>query len=563
MRGQAFALFRPLMADLRFFVTQEGILNQGGSGNDTIAHYTGLFSSNTVRGADGNDVISFANQTTAATIRAVASAGTAGVAKVMYVGAYESAGSIAETTFTAETASLTQIGTVEVSAEIQTLQLTGLQTVRQGSIIQGGVGNDSIFLGDQITTFDQVSVRGGTGNDVIGTFNSGGATTGILSNLSGGEIKGGNGNDTVYVNLSGESASDFKIVGNAGNDTVMFSAASAEANSGFIAGGKGNDTVYVDAASGKYASIKGGDGKDSIYVAFSAVTNNSLIDAGSDDGADTINLALDTYSSTSVYGGGGNDSIVVSGSTDAGTNLFDAGTGDDTVVFQSAGADTISGSTIKGGVGNDSIYLNPQAIGAFQSGLIQGGKGNDTITIATVDVIGSAGSVATTLKGGAGADSLTISAVGGKTGVVNSGTFAFDSFGQSTLTEMDTLSFSTAAISADSDASYGSGRINVFAGMGLNTGVSGAGAVGQVSASSGYIIWSGYSDNSLTARVSAIDAGYTTTGDYAVFTTDNTTRYLFVQGGSTDLVARLSNEDSLSAGLAVIAKSGNSISFGY
>ena len=240
----------------------------------------------------------------------------------------------------------------------------------------------------------------------------------------------------------------------------MFSAASAEANSAFIAGGKGNDTVYVDAASGKYASIKGGDGKDSIYVAFSAVTNNSLIDAASDDGADTINLALDTYSSTSVYGGGGNDSIVVSGSTDAGTNLFVAGTGDDTVVFQSAGADTISGSTIKGGAGNDSIYLNPQALGAVQSGLIQGGKGNDTITIATVDAIGSAGSVATTLKGGAGADSLTISAVGGETGVVNSGTFAFDSFGQSTLTEMDTLSFSTAAISADADASYGSGRIN-------------------------------------------------------------------------------------------------------
>ena len=31
--------------------------------------------------------------------------------------------------------------------------------------------------------------------------------------------------------------------------------------------------------------------------------------------------------------------------------------------------------------------------------------------------------------------------------------------------------------------------------------------------------------------------------DYAVFTTDNTTRYLFVQGGTTDMVARLSNDD--------------------
>ena len=164
-----------------------GILNQGGSGNDTIAHYTG-----------------FSLRTPFAVLLAMTlfplptkqlqppsvpkSAGTAGVAKVMYAGAYESAGSIAERTFTAETASLTELGTVEVSASIQTLQLTGLSTVRAGSVFQGGVGNDSIFLGDQITTFDKVSVRGGTGSDVIGTFNSGGATTGILSNLSGGEI---------------------------------------------------------------------------------------------------------------------------------------------------------------------------------------------------------------------------------------------------------------------------------------------------------------------------------------------------------------------------------------
>ena len=95
--------------------------------------------------------------------------------------------------------------------------------------------------------------------------------------------------------------------------------------------------------------------------------------------------------------------------------------------------------------------------------------------------------------------------------------------------------------------------------MGLNTGVSGAGAVGQVSASGGFVVFSGYSDNSLTARVSAIDAGYTTTGDFAVFTTDNT-RYLFVQGGTTDLVAKLSNEDALSAGGTII-KSGNTIGF--
>ena len=59
------------MADLRFFVTQEGTLNQGGSGNDSIFNYTGTFSSDTVKGSGGNDLISFANQTTARRIVAV------------------------------------------------------------------------------------------------------------------------------------------------------------------------------------------------------------------------------------------------------------------------------------------------------------------------------------------------------------------------------------------------------------------------------------------------------------------------------------------------------------
>jgi len=551
------------MADLRFFVTQEGILNQGGSGNDTVFHYTGIFSANTVKGANGNDLISFANQTTAATVRAIAqSAGTAGNLLAIYSGVYESAGSIAEKVFTASTAQSAGGVPAEVSAQVQTLQLTGIQTVRKDSLFAAGQGNDSVFFGDQVTTFDDVSVRGGKGNDVLGTFNSGGATTGILSQLSGGEVKGGAGNDTVYINLSGESATDFKIVGNAGTDTVMFSAASAEANSGFIAGGAGNDSVVVVAASGANTTVNGGKGNDSIDVNFSAVTNNGLIQGGSDDGDDTIRLALDTYSSTSVYGGGGNDSIVVSGSVDNGTNIFDAGTGNDTIFFQSAGVDTISGSTILGGAGADSILFHSNSAGALQSALIQGGAGDDTITVTDLVAGGSAGAIGTTLKGGAGADSITLSAVDGGGAAAGSGHFSFGKFNESTLSSMDTLTFQTAAISADADAAYGSAKIHIFGGMGLNTGVSGAGAVGQVSASGGYVVWSGYSDNSLTARVSAIDAGYTTTGDFAVFTTNNTTRYLFIQGGSTDLVARLSDEDSLSAGLTTITKSGNSIGFG-
>ena len=172
--------------------------------------------------------------------------------------------------------------------------------------------------------------------------------------------------------------------------------------------------------------------------------------------------------------------------------------------------------------------------------------------------MGSAGAVAATIKGGAGADSLTVSAVGAGGG---SAVFSYGAFAQSTLDSMDTLTFNTAAVSAGT--TFDSSQILVDLAMGITTGVSGAGAVGQVSASGGFVVFSGYTDNSLTARVSAINAGYSTTGDYAVFTTDNTTRFLFVQGGTTDMVARLSDDDQLSAGLGSILRSGNTIGFGF
>ena len=269
-------------------------------------------------------------------------------------------------------------------------------------------------------------------------------------------------------------------------------------------------------------------------------------------------MKLGAASATSVYGGAGNDSIVLSGSTDGGGNLFTLGDGGDTIFFQSAGASSLSGATVDGGAGADSINIGAVSAGAANSALIKGGAGDDTINFTDLRLAGSAGAVATTIKGGAGADVLQISAVGSGAGA-GSAIFAYDAFSESTLSGMDTLTFSTAAVSAGL-GSFGSSQILINVGMGLNTGVSGAGAVSQVSASGGFVVFSGYSDNSLTARVSAIDAGYTTTGDFAVFSTDGTTRYLFVQGGTTDLVATLSNEDSLSAGGTII-RSGNTIGF--
>jgi hypothetical protein len=550
------------MADLRFFVTQEGTLNQGGSGNDSIFTFTGTQSATTVKGVDGNDLISFANQTTAITVRSTISAGdkTAGSLQANYSGAYVSAGAIFNGNNTAGTLTIVSTltaGMLEASASIQTLQNTGVSSLTE-SLLAGGAGNDSIFLGDQLAAFSKVSVGGGQGNDIIGTFNSGANTAGHLGVITGSQVRGGAGNDTVFINTEGASASNTKVVGNGGNDSVMFSGATLEINSGLIGGGAGNDDVVVVARSANKVTVNGGAGNDSINVLFSAGTDASLIQGdNSTTGADTINLSLGaSVSSTTVDGGLGADSIVLSGQTDGGSNIIDAGGGNDTIYIQSAGIDTLSASTVLGGAGNDSILIEALAIGSVQSAFIKGGAGKDTITIEATQTVGSSGAVGLSIKGGGGADSLTLGAVGS----AGSGTFVFSKYSESTLDSMDTLTFNTASVSAGTQ-SFASGSVMVNVAPGLTTGVSGAGAVGQVSASGGFVVFSGYSDNSITARVSAINAGYTTTGDFAVFTTNNTTRYLFVQGGATDLVARLSDADDLSAGLATIVKSGNTLGF--
>ena len=328
---------------------------------------------------------------------------------------------------------------------------------------------------------------------------------------------------------------------------MMLSAASAEVKTGLIGGGGGNDSVIAVGRSGEDLSIRGGDGNDSIDVIFSAGTKTTVIEGdGSTAGTDTIRIALGAaFSSNTIKGGDGDDSIVLSGlGADGGGNSYLAGTGADTVFFQSAGASDISGATIM--AGNDSILINAMPVGSVVSSVVYGQKGDDTITVA-VPKIGSAGSNNLTIQGGMGADSITNSGIGVAAGT---GVFQYKSYSESTLDSMDTITFNTAAISAGG-AAYVSSRVRVNITTGAVTLVSGAGASGQISATGGYVVFSGYSDNSLTARISAIDASFTI-GDAGVFTTDNTTRYLFVQGGTTDLVVRLSDEASLSAGKAGI-----------
>ena len=99
---------------------------------------------------------------------------------VVYSGAYESSGVIAfgvKTGFTS----------IAPSRALFRLFETGLQTLRTNSLIAGGKGNDSIFLGDQLSTFDGSSIRGGAGNDILVPTTP--RFTAGVSQFSGSELK--------------------------------------------------------------------------------------------------------------------------------------------------------------------------------------------------------------------------------------------------------------------------------------------------------------------------------------------------------------------------------------
>jgi len=331
-----------------------------------------------------------------------------------------------------------------------------------------------------------------------------------------------------------------------------------------IGGGAGNDTINASFRSGSAFSINGGAGNDSITFDNDYQLANSLIQGDTtlaQSGTDTIRVSLDgAASSVTIQGLGGNDSIVIATASGGGANLVAGNAGNDTIIF-SAGAGQagdISGWTVNGGAGNDSIAISALSAGVVISSVFQGGAGKDTITLAAATE-GSAGASGVTVFGGLGADKLTNNMMASAGGI---GTFGYSAYADSTLSAMDTVAFNTAAVSAGT--TYGSANVILSFAQGGIAAVSGkAASGGAVSASGGFIVWSGYSDNSLTSRVSAIDAAYTTTGNLAVFTTNETTRYVFVQGGTTDTVIKLSDEDGLTAGVgSVNVTGGTAVGFG-
>jgi len=548
------------MANQRLFATNEDALVQGGSGNDTIGGYTGKFSATTIKGVDGKDWIYLGNSETAITVSgSMDAAYTAGETRTLtasFVGSNWSAGSFQSR----DTAVMTFTGgDLETSVIFTALTNSGAETI-QRSLIAGGAGNDTISFGAAVTYFSGNTIGGGAGDDLIGSFGSSNDTAGVINTgFLGTQVKGGKGNDTIEFDISGAAdGSGFLLNGNSGADSIRFSAISLLSD-GKIAGGKGADTIDFVASGATGITVKGGEGSDQVTISETVKTTQSFLelDGSGQTGNDTILLTLSAGSGNTIAGGAGNDSIVFS-ALDAGVNdLVKAGKGNDFIVIATASAN-FDGTTIQGGQGNDSISMADSTNAMFNTGLIKLGAGDDTISFAATMADKTAGMAGTTIEGGAGADKITVSGVNS----AGSATFLYSSLSESTSASMDTITFSKNA--GDRAAAIGSAQVNfkISHDVILANG-SGVSSQSGVTAVSGRIVFSSV-DNDLETRISKIDAGFATTGTVGIFTVDGTDRFVFVQGGATDAVIKITDSAVMSAGQnsgVSIFKSGTTFGF--
>lgn len=270
---------------------------------------------------------------------------------------------------------------------------TGANVITTGSgnnSLSGGDGNDTLDGGAGDDTMD-----GGTGIDVADYRNAAAGVT-VNAQLAGAQATGGAGTDTLIAIEA--------LIGSAFDDVLTGTGVSG----GYVRGGDGNDTIY--AALG-FDDLDGGAGIDTLdttlwdgdYVInlVTGATNyggelmlnfeNIISGAGNDTltGTDGANRLL---------GGTGNDALIGG----LGNDLMDGGAGRDTVDYSGAGSAvtvslSVTGNQNTGGAGTDRLLKIENVVGSAYA---------DTITGSTAAnrILGNAGN--DTLNGAAGADQL-------------------------------------------------------------------------------------------------------------------------------------------------------------
>ena len=466
------------------------------TGNDTIT-MKGVGATNlsaqTIDGAAGNDVISFAANGITGVVTASAtmvklSGAITGHSKLIGSATYTFTGKASDT------AKLEYVGTASLTADAGMISATKI-------VARGQAGNDTIIFGDKVKALTNSYIGAGKGNDYIGvgTFINGNFGTGGADSLSGASavattIYGGEGRDTI--NLKGQGLlTAVEINGHTDNDSIIIQ--SATLSTTYVGAGKGNDFISGEFAKITTSSIIGGQGKDTLSL--NDIRSGAGILIAGDNfsrsvtegaGADSIYLSGVIRTAT-IIGGAGNDSLTLAGLTEtSGNNVYmDAG---NDLISAASKVNDLTDNNFYMGAGDDTFNIALITGGKIGSGSINLGKGADTVSFAAAASQLTATELAgLTINGGAGADYL----LGG--GVLTLNDTAEPIIQFTTSTDSTISAFDTVVAQAAS-GSYVFNYVPAGAARGT---FSGNGAT----ASNGDVVFSGTFDASLTARAEFIN----------------------------------------------------------
>ena len=229
----------------------------------------------------------------------------------------------------------------------------------------------------------------------------------LISGFSASTVDGLAGADTLKI--SSTSFTDATVYLRDGADTIT-ATNSADIKSSKIILGAGADTFTYNAESAgiNNSTIRGNEGQDRLALTFTGISATaSSIDIGTNQGNDTIIITSDeTLASAAVGAGAGADAFTFVGDGIWQDSTLAGGFGEDTITangdFKSSLIRLGQGSNVE----TDSADLL-QYTGLIQNSSVKGGAGNDTIQ-GTLE----ANSTSTVIEGNAGNDTMTISATG-------------------------------------------------------------------------------------------------------------------------------------------------------
>jgi hypothetical protein len=274
---------------------------------------------------------------------------------------------------------------------------------------KGGNGNDAFWFGAaDLTSAD--TVDGGAGFDTLNFASTGtlaAAAFTSVSNLEAMTLNGGGNNVTLTNGLvAGTSVGYFTVYDSATNDTVDASGVTngvgitifSQGGTDTFKGGNGNESFWVNAADLTSAdTIDGGAGFDTLNfattgtVAAAAFTNVSNLEAMRLRVGNDVTLTNGLVAGTSVgyftvYDSANADTVDASGVTNnigitvfsqGGTDTFTGGNGNDSFWFNAA--DLTSADTVAGGAGIDRLIFNNA--GTVAAGALTNVTGLEDITL--------------------------------------------------------------------------------------------------------------------------------------------------------------------------------------